>query len=125
MSSGVAVARKGRTRGGQLEFPSYLIQMARSRAQRGARNSAAKKLARALHVSQNLVLTELLASIRALFANDEELRIHMTAELGLDEREAAFLLDATETSHAVKHLLEKSALVACPRALQGRVGRLR
>ena len=124
MSSGVAVARKGRTRGGQLEFPSYLIQMARSRAQRGARNSAAKKLARALHVSQNLVLTELLASIRALFANDEELRIHMTADLGLDEREAAFLLDEPETSHAVKHLLEKAALVAGPRARQTREGGL-
>src|SRR6266568_2956719 len=32
MSSGVAVARRGRARGGQLEFPYYLIQMARSRA---------------------------------------------------------------------------------------------
>src|SRR3989442_13740781 len=92
--------------------------MARSRAQRGARNSAAKKLARALHVSQNLVLTELLASIRALFANDEELRIHMTAELGLDEREAAFLLDEPEPSHAGKHLLEKAGMVAGPRERQ-------
>src|SRR5207249_2990612 len=33
MSSGVAVARKGRARGSQLEFPYYLIQMSRSRAQ--------------------------------------------------------------------------------------------
>ncbi len=124
MSSGVAVARKGRARRGQLEFPHYLVQMARSRAQRGARNSAAKKLARALHVSQSLVLTELLPSIRTLFANDEELRIHLTAQLGLDEREAGFLLDEPETSHAVKHLLEKAALVAGPRAREGREGGL-
>ena len=60
MSSGVAVARKGRARGSQLEFPYYLIQMSRSRAQRGARNSVAKKLAQALHVSQSTVRTDLL-----------------------------------------------------------------
>jgi replication factor C large subunit len=124
MSSGVAVARKGRARGGQLEFPQYLVHMARSRAQRGTRNSVAKKLARALHVSQNLVLTELLPSIRTLFANDEELRIQLTAQLGLDEREAGFLLDEPETSHAVKHLLEKAALVAGPRGREHRGGGL-
>ncbi len=116
MSSGVAVSRKGRARGGQLEFPYYLIQMARSRAQRGARNSVAKKLARYLHVSQALVLEEILHAIKALFAADEELRINLTAELALDEREAAFLLDEPEASHAVKHLLEKAAALAGPLA---------
>ncbi len=116
MSSGVAVARRGRARGGQLEFPYYLIQMARSRAQRGARNSVASKLARLLHVSRKSVLEDLLPTIRALFAADEELRIHVTAQLGLDEREAAFLLGEAETSHAVKHLLEKAAQVAGPKA---------
>src|SRR5213594_2725671 len=111
MSSGVAVARKGRARGSQLEFPYYLIQMSRSRAQRGARNSVAKKLAKMLHVSQSIVRTDLLPTIRTLFSGDEELRIHLTAELALDERELAFLLDESETSHAVKHLLEKAAKI--------------
>jgi replication factor C large subunit len=115
MSSGVAVARRGRARGGQLEFPYFLIQMARSRAQRGARNSLAKKLAVYLHTSQRLVLNELLPISRTLFAGDEELRIALTAELGLDEREVAFLLDEPETSHAVKHLLEKASELAGPR----------
>src|SRR5213596_1420833 len=123
MSSGVAVARKGRARGSQLEFPYYLIQMSRSRAQRGARNSLAKKLALALHVSQALVRSELLPTIRTLFEGDEELRVHLTAELGLDEREAAFLLNETETSHAVKHLLEKAAKVRGPGSAPGE-GRL-
>src|SRR6266571_4767888 len=59
---------------------------------------------------------ELVPTIRILFAGDEELRIHMTARLGLDEREAALLLDEPESSHAVKHLLEKAAEVAGPRA---------
>lgn len=115
MSSGVAVARKGRGRGGPLEFPFFLVQMARSRAQRAARNSVAKKVGAYLHVSQRQVLTDLLPSFRAVLAGDEEFRIAMTAQLGLDEREAAFLLDEPETSHAVKHLLEKAAQVAGPR----------
>src|SRR5207244_321593 len=111
MSSGVAVARKGRARGSQLEFPYYLIQMSRSRAQRGARNSVAKKLAQALHVSQSTVRTDLLPTIRMLYAGDEELRIQLSAELALDEREVAFLLGESEPSHAVKHLLEKAAKI--------------
>ena len=118
MSSGVAVARKGRGRGGQLEFPYFLIQMARTRGQRGARNSLARKLAGYLHVSATLVLDALLPVIRMLFAGDEELRIAMTAHLGLEEREVAYLLGEPETSHAVKHLLEKAAEVAGPRARQ-------
>jgi replication factor C large subunit len=111
MSSGVAVAHRARGRGGQLEFPYYLIQMARSRSQRTARRSLAKKLARYMHVSERMVLDELLPIIRMLFAGDEELRVHMTAHLGLDEREAALLLDEAETSHAVKHLLEKAGKI--------------
>jgi hypothetical protein len=59
-----------------------------------------------------------------LFAGDEELRVHLTANLGLDEREAAFLLDEAEASHTVKHLLEKAAQVAGPRAREPEVGRL-
>lgn len=124
MSSGVAVARKGRARGGQLEFPYYLIQMARSRAQRGARNSVAKKFALYLHVSSRLVLEDMLPVLKALFERDEEFRLQMTAQLGLDDREVAFLLDESETSHAVKHLLEKAASLSGPKARDPATGRL-
>jgi hypothetical protein len=124
MSSGVAVAHRARGRGGQLEFPYYLIQMARSRSQRTARRSLAKKLARYMHVSERMVLDELLPIIRMLFAGDEELRVHLTAHLGLDEREAALLLDEAETSHAVKHLLEKAGKIKGTPALDSMGGRL-
>jgi len=124
MSSGVASARKGRGRGGQLEFPYYLIQMARSRAQRGARTSLATKLARHLHVSRTLVLDELLPTIRMLFQGDEELRVNLTATLGLEDAEVALLMEEPESSHAVKHLLEKAALVAGSRATESKEGSL-
>src|SRR5881392_125028 len=124
MSSGVAVARKGRGRGDQLEFPYYLIQMARSRAQRGARTSLATKLARHLHVSRTLVLDELLPTIRMLFQGDEELRVNLTASLGLEDAEVSLLMEEPESSHAVKHLLEKAALVAGARAPESKEGSL-
>src|SRR5881398_280177 len=124
MSSGVAVARKGRARGSQLEFPYYLIQMARSRAQRGARTSLATKLARHLHVSRTLILDELLPTIRMLFQGDEELRVNLTAALRLEDAEVALLMEEPESSHAVKHLLEKAALVAGARAPESKEGSL-
>lgn len=115
MSIGVALAREGRPRGGQLEFPLYLMQMSRSRGARMARGSLAKKLGRYLHVSRDLVLTDILPAFKALFANDEEFRVHAAANLSLDEKEVALLLDESEDSHAVKHLLEKAAEIGGPR----------
>jgi replication factor C large subunit len=114
MSLGVATARQGRARGGELQFPQYLMQMSRSRSVRMARNSLALKIGRHLHVSRALVLNDLLPTFRALFRGDEELRIQLTAALRLEEKEVAFLLDEPEDSHAVKHLLEKAAAIAGP-----------
>lgn len=109
MSQGVAVAREGRPRGGQLEFPLFLMAMSRSRARRTARGSVARKLGRHLHMSANQILNEVLPTVRALFQADEDLRVQLTLELGFDEKDLAYLLDEAEDSHAVKHLLERAS----------------
>lgn len=111
MSMGVATARHDRARGGQLGFPQYLLQMSRSRGLRMARNSLAKKLGGYLHTSAAAALNDLLPPFQALFVGDEDLRVQMAAELGLEEKEVAFLLDEAEDSHAVKHLLERAGAV--------------
>lgn len=111
MSMGVATARYDRPRGGQLGFPQYLLQMSRSRGLRMARNSLAKKLGAYLHTSGAVALNDTLPSFKALFVGDEELRVQMTAQLGLEEKEIAYLLDEAEDSHAVKHLLERAGSV--------------
>ncbi len=111
MSMGVASARHDRPRGGQLGFPQYLLQMSRSRGRRAARNGLAKKLGAYLHTSAAVARNDLLPPFQALFLGNEELRIQMTAVLGLDEKEVAYLLDESEDSHAVKHLLERAAAV--------------
>jgi replication factor C large subunit len=111
MSQGVAMARYGRPRGGQLEFPLFLMAMSRSRSARMARNSLARKLGRYLHASSSLVLTDVLPTFKALFQGDEELRLQITSQLELEEKELAFLLDESEDSHAVKHLLENAGRI--------------
>ncbi len=116
MSSGVATARHDRPRGGQLGFPQYLMQMSRSRGLRTARNALAKKLGGYLHTSRDVALIDVLPAFKALFAGDEEFRVHVTALLALDEKEVAYLLDESEDSHAVKHLLERAGQVAVARS---------
>ncbi len=111
MSMGVATARRDRPRGGQLGFPQYLLLMSRSRGRRGARNSLARKLGGYLHTSGAVALNDILPPFQALFSGDEELRVQMTAQLALDEKEVAYLLDEAEDSHAVKHLLERAGAV--------------
>ncbi len=112
MSSGVAMARRRRFGGGQLQFPLYLAQMSRSRALRGARNSLARKLGAKLHASASTILNDVIGDVRTLAAADADLRIQLAADLKLDDREAAYLLDEKEDSNAVKHLLEAAAKVA-------------
>ena len=111
LSAGVAVARRGRYAGGQLQFPGYLTQMARSRGRRGARNGLAKKLGAHLHTSASVILNDVLPTFKALFNADAELRVQIVATLGLEDGEVAYLLEEKEDSHAVKHLLESAAKI--------------
>ena len=111
MSMGVATARRDRPRGGQLGFPQYLLQMSRSRGLRMARNSLAKKLGAHVHTSAAVALNDVLPAFKTLFNGDEEFRVQTTALLGLEAKEAAYLLDESEDSHAVKHLLERAGQI--------------
>lgn len=112
LSSGVAVARRGRFAGGPLQFPGYLLAMSRLRALRTSRNSLARKLGAYLHTSAALVRTDVLPDFRVLFEADAEFREHVTARLGLDEGELAYLLGEKPDSHAVRHLLERATGIA-------------
>src|SRR5207249_4666761 len=101
-------------------FPA-IEEILRSGDARRAKDPATK-LARHLHVSRTLILDELLRTIRMLFQGDEELRVNLTAALRLEDAEVALLMEEPESSHAVKHLLEKAALVAGARAPESKEG---
>ena len=111
MTMGVAVARKGRYAGGRYEFPQWLIKQSRSRGRRAVRSGLAARLGRYLHTSRRVVLTDVLPAFRHLYANDSDFKLATTLQLGLDEKEIAYLLDEKEDSHAVRHLMERVAKV--------------
>src|SRR3990170_5029399 len=54
---------------------------------------------------------ENLVDFLALYREDREFQERMTADLSLEDKEVAYLLDEKEDSHAVKHLLERAAKV--------------
>ena len=111
MTMGVAAAREGRYTGGQYMFPQWLLKQSRARGRRAVRNSLALKLARFLHTSRALVLSDVLPAFRFLYTNDGDLKLAATLELGFDEKEVAYLLDEKEDSHPVRHLMERVAKV--------------
>jgi len=75
------------------------------------RTSLASKLARHLHTSRSIALLDILPAFKHLFTSDREFEFATTLTLNLDEKEAAFLLDEKEDSHAVRHLMERVAKV--------------
>ena len=109
MTAGVAVARRGRYAGGRLQFPMWLLKQSQTRSIRRVRTSLATKLGRYLHTSRGIALVDVLPSIHFLFQSDDEFRLSVSIELGLDEKEIAFLFDEKEDSHAVRHLVERVA----------------
>jgi len=111
MTMGVAAARRGRYAGGQYAFPQWLLKQSRARGRRAVRNALAGKLARYLHASRALVLTDVLPAFRYLYTNDGDFKFAATLDLGLEDKEVAFLLDEKEDSHPVRHLMERVATV--------------
>jgi replication factor C large subunit len=107
MTAGVAVARRGRYAGGRLQFPMWLLKQSQTRSIRGVRTSLATKLGRYLHTSRAIALMDVLPTVRFLFQSDDEFRLSVAIELGLDEKEIALLFDEKEDSHAVRHLVER------------------
>lgn len=88
-------------------FPQWLLKQSRARGRRQVRNALAEKLGRALHMSKKTVLTEVLPAFRTLYTSDGDLKLAMTLNLDLNEKEIAFLLDEKEDSHSVRHLVER------------------
>lgn len=111
MTAGVAAARRGRYGGGRYDFPQWLLKQSRARGRRQVRTSLASKLARHLHTSRGIVILDVLPAFKYLYTNDRDFEFAATLALNLDEKEAAYLLDEKEDSHAVRHLMERVAKV--------------
>ncbi len=83
-------------------FPSYLSKMSRSRATRAQRKALSMKLGSLVHTSGNTVLNESFGFFKQLATDDEEFRVFLIKEAGLEEGELAFLLGVKSDDKIVK-----------------------
>ena len=112
MTAGVAVSRMGGKAGyGQFRFPMYLVKMSRTKSIRALKSSLCLKIACAMHTSTKRVSADVLGPLRELAKNDENIRVMLVKEAGLEPEELGFLLDAKIDSKIVKETLEKASQI--------------
>ncbi|MDD1770650.1 MAG: replication factor C large subunit [Methanomassiliicoccales archaeon] len=91
----------------RYQFPMILMKLSRSKAMRTTRRSVGLKIGAVCHVSSAQAISDILPYFQPLFVGDRDFRLETTILLGLDEDEAAFLLDESVDSNAVKHLMQE------------------
>lgn len=112
MSAGVSAARHQRPSGGTYRFPMWLARMGRTKARRALTAALAGKFRDTLHVGRREFVTDVLPALSDILRADAELRVAVTAQVHLDEREVAFLLKEEEDSEAVKRVMSEAAKIA-------------
>ncbi|MCQ2084889.1 MAG: replication factor C large subunit [archaeon] len=86
----------------RIRFPMYLSKMSRSKSTRAMRKSVAMKLGAMIHTSSRTILNESLTFFVALAKQDQEFRVMLVKEGGLEEDELGFLIEAKPESKIVK-----------------------
>lgn len=117
MSGGVAMAKSERLHGWvRVQFPTWLIQMSRSKAVRGRRQETYGKLGAYFHTSKREVGASIAPYLPALMGSDFDLAVNVVAGAALEVEDVADLLgqavDAREvqTIHKeARRLLEEGA----------------
>jgi len=108
MSSGVALAKSHPTSGRRLQFPSWIRKMGASRFQRAYRNSLAKKIGGATHLSIKESKMEQLAVISAVCRGDLSKAAKITGKLDLNENELAILMGIDKKDKRIARIMEES-----------------
>ena len=93
----------------RFNFPSYISKLSRSKGIRATKASLCQKLADYTHNSTKRVAQDMLDPIKMLFRNDENLRIRIVHDAGLDEDEVGFLLSEKSDSKTVKAVMEAAS----------------
>ncbi len=91
----------------RYQFPSILSKLSRSKSLRATRRSVGLKIGAVCHVSSAQAISDVLPYFQPLFVGNRDFRLETTITLGLDGDEAAFLLDESVDSNAVRHLMQE------------------
>jgi replication factor C large subunit len=108
MVAGVSRARRRRYGGyPRYSAPTYWQKLGRAKAARAVRDSLASRVGRYCHTSRREARAAYIPLLQALF-KDEEYAIGLSARLGLEEEEIAFLLEAEKSSKKVGRIYGES-----------------
>ncbi len=108
MTTGIAMAKLERYHGWvNYQFPTWLLQMSRTKQLRQMRNTVSKKIGAHCHTSSKVVTKDILPSFRYIFKVDHEFAVRISLKLDLEKEEIAWLLDEKVTSNKVKYLLNE------------------
>jgi len=108
MSSGVALAKSHPTSGRRLQFPSWIRKMGASRFKRAYRNSLAKKIGEATHLSIKESKLEQLAVISAVCRGNLSKAAKITGKLDLNENELAILMGIDKKDKKISLIINES-----------------
>ena len=108
MSSGVALSKAHPTSGRRPQFPSWIRKMGASRFQRGYRDSLAKKIGGATHLSVKESKMEQLAVLSTICQNNHEKATRIAGKLELNENELAILMGIDKKDKKINEIMEKS-----------------
>lgn len=109
MAGGVAVAKSGRSHGWvRVQFPTWLLQMSRSKAVRGRKAETYAKLGAYFHTSRREVGTAVAPYLPALMGADFDLAVNVTAGAGLDADDVADLLGHSVDTKEVQTIYKEA-----------------
>jgi replication factor C large subunit len=108
MTSGVALAKQESYHGWvKYQFPSWILQMSRTKQIRQLQKALAKKIGSHCHTSEKVVVRHILPYFKQIYKIDHEFAVRMSLTLDLSKEEVSFLLDEKVNSNKVKYLLNE------------------
>lgn len=106
MTSGVAMAKAERYHGWvNYQFPSWLLQMSRTKSIRQLQKSVAGKIGSYSHTSKAEVKKDILPFFRYIYKSDHTFAVNMSINLEFSKEEIGWLISENVTSNKVKYLM--------------------
>ncbi len=106
MTAGIALAKTERYHGWiKYQFPSWLLQMSRTKQLRQLQKGIAQKIGAHCHTSKTVVFQDIMAYFKYLYKMNHGFAVNMSIELDFSKEEIGWLLEEKIMGNKVKYLL--------------------
>lgn len=108
MTAGIAMAKHERYHGWvKYQFPTWLINMSRTKQIRQLQRFTSQKLGHYCHTSRNVVAQDVMPYFRHIYKSDHDFAVSMSINLDLTKEEMGWLLEEKTSANKVKYLLSE------------------